>query len=116
MILRASGFGQTGPFAGRSAFNPVGLAYGGLMYLGGWPDRPPLRDGVQAGDYSTALFGFFGTVAALLRRELDGEGQVAEREQRENGWWVENPSFATIRRSSPVGIGPGRASSSSHPR
>lgn len=78
VILRASGFGQTGPFAGRSAFNPVGLAYGGLMYLGGWPDRPPLRDGVQAGDYSTALFGFYGTVAALLRRELDGEGQVVD--------------------------------------
>ena len=78
VILRASGFGQTGPLSKRSAFNPVGLAYGGLMYLGGWRDRSPLRDGLQAGDYSTALFGFLGTTAALLRRERDGQGQVVD--------------------------------------
>jgi formyl-CoA transferase len=78
VILRSSGFGQSGPDAGRAAFNPVGLAFGGLTYLGGWPDRPPLRDGVTAGDYSTALFNVLGMVAALLRRDLDGEGQVVD--------------------------------------
>src|SRR6185503_1350779 len=66
VLLRASGFGQTGPYAARAAFNPVGLAFGGATYLNGWPDRPPLRDGVTAGDYSTALFNVSGMLAALL--------------------------------------------------
>jgi len=48
------GFGQSGPYAARAAFNPVGLAFGGMTYLNGFPDRPPCRDGVTAGDYSTA--------------------------------------------------------------
>jgi formyl-CoA transferase len=78
VLLRSSGFGQTGPYTGRAAFNPVGLAFGGLTYLNGWPDRPPLRDGVMAGDYSTALFNVLGTMAALLRRDVDGQGQVVD--------------------------------------
>jgi len=78
VVLRASGFGQTGPYAARAAFNPVGLAFGGATYLNGWPDRPPLRDGVTAGDYSTALFNVLGVMAALLRRDVDGEGQVVD--------------------------------------
>jgi succinyl-CoA---D-citramalate CoA-transferase len=78
VLLRSSGFGQSGPYAARAAFNPVGLAFGGLTYLGGFPERPPLRDGVTAGDYSTALFNVLGVVAALLRRDLDGEGQVID--------------------------------------
>ena len=78
VLLRSSGFGQSGPYAGRAAFNPVGLAFGGVTYLGGWPDRPPLRDGVMAGDYTTALFNVLGVLAALLRRDLDGEGQVVD--------------------------------------
>ena len=78
VLLRSSGFGQSGPYAARAAFNPVGLAFGGMTYLNGWPDRPPLRDGVTAGDYSTALFNVLGIVAALLRRDLDGEGQVVD--------------------------------------
>jgi succinyl-CoA---D-citramalate CoA-transferase len=78
VLLRSSGFGQTGPYTGRAAFNPVGLAFGGLTYLNGWPDRPPLRDGVMAGDYTTALFNVLGMVAALLRRDVDGRGQVVD--------------------------------------
>lgn len=78
VILRTSGFGQTGPYAGRAAFNPVGLGFGGMTYLGGWPDRAPLRDGVMAGDYSAALFGLFGILCALVRRDRDGQGQVVD--------------------------------------
>src|SRR5437667_95229 len=74
VLLRSSGFGQSGPYAGRAAFNPVGLAFGGMTYLNGSPDRPPLRDGVTAADYSTALFNVLGVLAALLCRDLDGEG------------------------------------------
>jgi crotonobetainyl-CoA:carnitine CoA-transferase CaiB-like acyl-CoA transferase len=78
VILRSSGFGQSGPYTARAAFNPVGLAFGGLTYLNGFPDRPPCRDGVTAGDYSTALFNVLGVMAALLRRDRDGEGQVVD--------------------------------------
>jgi len=78
VILRSSGFGQTGPYTARAAFNPVGLAFGGMTYLNGFPDRPPCRDGVTAGDYSTALFNVLGMVAALLRRDVDGQGQLVD--------------------------------------
>ena len=78
VILRSSGFGQTGPYAAGAAFNPVGLAFGGMTYLNGFPDRPPCRDGVTAGDYSTALFNVLGMLAALLRRDVDGRGQVVD--------------------------------------
>jgi formyl-CoA transferase len=78
VILRSSGFGQSGPYAARAAFNPVGLAFGGMTYLNGFPDRPPCRDGVTAGDYSTALFNVLGMVAALLRRDVDGQGQIVD--------------------------------------
>jgi formyl-CoA transferase len=78
VILRSSGFGQRGPYAARAAFNPVGLAFGGMTYLNGWADRPPIRDGVTAGDYTTALVNALGVLAALLRRDIDGEGQVVD--------------------------------------
>jgi succinyl-CoA---D-citramalate CoA-transferase len=78
VILRSAGFGQTGPYAARAAFNPVGLAFGGMTYLNGFPDRPPCRDGVTAGDYSTALFNVLGVVAALLRRDVDDQGQIVD--------------------------------------
>jgi len=78
VILRSSGFGQSGPYTARAAFNPVGLAFGGMTYLNGFPDRPPCRDGVTAGDYSTALFNVLGMVAALLRRDVDGQGQIVD--------------------------------------
>ena len=78
VILRISGFGQFGPYAGRSSYNPVACAFGGVTYLGGWPDRPPLRDGITAGDYVTSLFGVSGVLGALVRRDLDGQGQVVD--------------------------------------
>jgi succinyl-CoA---D-citramalate CoA-transferase len=78
VLLRSSGFGQSGPYTARAAFNPVGLAFGGMTYLNGFPDRPPCRDGVTAGDYSTALFNVLGVLAALLRRDLDGQGQIVD--------------------------------------
>lgn len=78
VIMRISGFGQVGPYSGRSSYNPVACAFGGVTYLGGWPDRAPLRDGVTAGDYVSALFGALGTLEALVRRDLDGRGQVVD--------------------------------------
>jgi crotonobetainyl-CoA:carnitine CoA-transferase CaiB-like acyl-CoA transferase len=78
VIVRSSGFGQDGPYAGRASFNPVATAFGGVTYLGGSPDRLPLRDGITAGDYSPALFNVMGALAGLIRRDLDGRGQVVD--------------------------------------
>src|SRR5262249_21141894 len=78
IVLRSSGFRQTRPYAAPVAFSPLGLAFGGMTYLNGWSDRPPIRDGVTAGDYSTALFNVLGVLAALLCRDADGEGQVVD--------------------------------------
>lgn len=78
VMLRASGYGQTGPYRGRSSWNPVAVAFGGVTYLNGWPDRQPLRDGVMAGDYTTALFNVLAILGGLVRRDFDGQGQVAD--------------------------------------
>ena len=78
VIMRISGFGQNGPYSGRTSYNPVACAFGGVTYVGGWPDRPPLRDGVTAGDYVSGLFGVLGITSALVRRDLDGQGQVVD--------------------------------------
>jgi formyl-CoA transferase len=111
VLLRASGFGQTGPYAGRAAFNPVGLAFGGLTYLNGWPDRVPVRDGVQAGDYTTALFNVLGVLAALWRRDTDGAGQVVDTAMYEavlrlSGDMLAVRSALGIRRERQSGAGP----------
>ncbi|HXJ84163.1 MAG TPA: CoA transferase [Candidatus Methylomirabilis sp.] len=106
VILRSSGFGQNGPYAARAAFNPVGLAFGGMTYLNGWPDRPPIRDGVTAGDYSTALWNVLGVLAALLRRDLDGEGQVVDTAMFECALRLTGDTLAA---RSALGIRRGRA-------
>jgi crotonobetainyl-CoA:carnitine CoA-transferase CaiB-like acyl-CoA transferase len=107
VLLRASGFGQTGPYSHRAAFNPVGLAFGGLTYLNGWPDRTPVRDGVQAGDYTTALFNVLGVLAALWCRDHDGAGQVVDTAMYEA---VLRPSGEMLAVRSALGIRRERAS------
>ena len=78
IVHRASGYGQFGPYRERSSWNPVGIAFGGVTYLNGWPDRAPLRDGLMAGDYTTALFNVLGMLAAITRRDRDDTGQVVD--------------------------------------
>jgi formyl-CoA transferase len=78
IVVRASGFGQFGPNAGRTAFDRVGLAAGGMSYLGGLACRPPLRPGVLVSDYSTGLFGLVGALAALNQRDDQGVGAVVD--------------------------------------
>jgi formyl-CoA transferase len=78
IVVRASGFGQFGPNAGRSAFDRIGLAAGGMSYLGGLASRPPLRPGVLVSDYSTGLFALIGALAALHQRHDQGVGAVVD--------------------------------------
>lgn len=79
VIVRVSGFGQTGPYSGRPGFASVGEAMSGLRYINGYPDMPPPRYGISLGDTLTALFAFEGMMMALYRRDRNGgRGQVVD--------------------------------------
>ena len=78
IMVRISGFGQTGPYADRAGYAAIGEAMGGLRALTGYPDRPPTRVGVSLGDSLTGLMGAYGAVCALAERERTGRGQVID--------------------------------------
>ena len=78
IIVRVSGYGQTGPYAGRAGFGGIGEAMGGWRHIVGEPDRPPSRMGVSIGDSLAATFGCLGALAALRHRDATGEGQVVD--------------------------------------
>ena len=78
IMVRVSGYGQTGPYAERAGYAAVGEAMGGMRYLAGWPDRPPSRAGISIGDSLAATFACLGALAALHHRDRTGEGQVVD--------------------------------------
>lgn len=80
VIVRVSGFGQTGPYAGRPGFASVGEAMGGIRYINGFPNQPPPRFGISLGDTLTAMFAFEGLIMALYWRATggNGKGQVVD--------------------------------------
>ena len=78
VLVRISGYGQDGPYAGRPGFASVGEAMGGLRALTGYPDRPPVRVGLSLGDTLTGMAGALGALAALHERQTSGLGQVVD--------------------------------------
>jgi len=78
VMLRVSGYGQTGPFANKPGFAAIAEAIGGLRYLIGYPDRAPVRTGVSIGDTLASLYGVIGTMIALRHAEQTGEGQIVD--------------------------------------
>jgi len=78
IMIRVSGYGQTGPYSSRAGYASVGEAMGGMRYLCGEPDRPPSRAGLSLGDTLAATFACNGALAALHHREKTGEGQVVD--------------------------------------
>ena len=78
IMVRISGFGQTGPYRHRAGYGIIGEAVSGLRYLNGDPDRPPARNATALTDYITGLYAAFGTVLALLHRQMTGRGQVID--------------------------------------
>jgi CoA:oxalate CoA-transferase len=73
-----SGFGHTGPYATRPAYDMVVQAMGGIMSLTGHPGGPPTRVGTSVGDLTAALFGTVGIASALYDREKTGRGQKVD--------------------------------------
>ncbi len=78
IMVRVSGFGQTGPYSQRAGYGSVGEAMGGIRYIVGDPDRPPVRTGLSIGDSLAATFACVGALAALHHREKTGRGQVVD--------------------------------------
>src|SRR5881227_4346581 len=77
VYVRISVFGQDGPYSSRPGLDRLGIGYGGLLHLTGYPDRPPVRPGVTVSDYLTGVFAAEAALAALYARDARGDGTGA---------------------------------------
>src|SRR5919199_6524151 len=79
VMVRVSGFGQTGPLRDQAGLGAIGEAMGGIRHITGFPDLPPPRTGISLGDSLAATFGALGALTALYHREThSGRGQVVD--------------------------------------
>ena len=78
VVVRISGFGQSGPYRDRPGYGSTGEAMGGLRFITGFDDRPPLKVGISLGDAVAALYATIGTLAALHRRDVTGYGEIVD--------------------------------------
>lgn len=78
IMVRVTGFGQTGPYSDRPGFASIGEAMGGMRYVAGYPDRSPVRAGISIGDTLAGQNGFQGALLALQHRHRTGEGQMVD--------------------------------------
>ncbi len=79
VMVRISAYGQTGPYKDRPGFGRIANAFGGIAYVAGYPDRPPVTPGsATLPDYNSALFGALGALMALRVAERTGVGQVVD--------------------------------------
>lgn len=74
IMVRVSGYGQTGPYAKRSGYDRIALGFSGYMYPTGFPDRYPVRPAFPTADYNTGTFGALATMFALYQRDAQGGG------------------------------------------
>ena len=79
IMVRISGYGQTGPYKDRPGFGRIGNAFGGLSFLAGYPDRPPVTPGsATIPDYLAGIYGAMGALLAMQAREKTGRGQMVD--------------------------------------
>ncbi len=79
VMVRLSGYGQTGPYRDKPGFGAIGEAMGGLRHVTGYPDRPPVRVGISLGDAVASMYGVIGALMALRHRDGNGgRGQVVD--------------------------------------
>jgi len=78
ILVRISGYGQTGPYRARPGFAAIAEAFGGLRYVTGFPDRPPVRPNLSIGDTLASLHGVIGALLALHHLQNGGQGQVID--------------------------------------
>ena len=81
IVVRVSGYGQTGPYAAKAGFGTPATAFSGYTYVSGFPDRPPVNQPTPLADYVTGLFACIAALMALYHRDAgdgDGQGQEAD--------------------------------------
>jgi formyl-CoA transferase len=78
VMVRISGYGQTGPYKERPGFAAIAEAMGGFRYVNGFPDRPPARPNLSIGDTIASFHGVMGALMALREAERTGKGQVVD--------------------------------------
>ncbi len=79
IMVRVSGYGQTGPYASRPGYANVAEGVGGIRYTSGYPDRPPVRTGISIGDTLAGLHAALGALTAVYHRNVNGgKGQVVD--------------------------------------
>lgn len=91
VLVRISGYGQTGPYSARPGYGVISEALSGLRGVTGDPDRPPARMNTSLTDYLTGLYAAFGALAALDHRQRTGEGQVVDAALYEAGFSFMEP-------------------------
>ncbi|MBL8631322.1 MAG: CoA transferase [Rhodospirillaceae bacterium] len=78
IMIRVSGYGQTGPYSHKAGYAAVGEAMGGLRYVVGDPSTPPSRVGISLGDTTAATYACMGALMALHHRHVTGKGQIVD--------------------------------------
>ena len=79
IMVRISGYGQSGPYSSKPGFGSIGEALGGIRYLSGYPDLPPVRTGISIGDSVAAIYAVMSAVMAIYNRDMNGgEGQYID--------------------------------------
>ncbi len=86
ILTRASVYGQTGPYRDRPGLDRNGIGFGGLLYLTGYPDQPPVRPGVIISDYLTGVFNALAVMLALYHRDV----------HRGGGQWVDLSLYESV--------------------
>jgi formyl-CoA transferase len=121
VMVRISGYGQTGPYKDRPGFAAIAESMGGLRYLAGFPDRPPVRVGVSIGDTLAGLYGVIGALLAMHHVKVDrGKGQYIDVALYEAVFGVmeslipEFAAFGYVRERTGASL-PGIAPSSTYP-
>jgi crotonobetainyl-CoA:carnitine CoA-transferase CaiB-like acyl-CoA transferase len=94
ILTRVSVYGQDGPYRDRPGLDRNGIALGGLLYLTGYPDRPPVRPGLIVSDYLTGVFNAFAILAALWERDR----RARETGTPPRGQWVDLSLYESILR------------------
>lgn len=94
VVVRISGYGQTGPYRDRAGFDRVALAFAGITGLTGFADRPPVRPAYFVADYGAGMFAAFGAMLALRARDLTGKGQDVDMALYEAVWRMSGTHIA----------------------
>jgi crotonobetainyl-CoA:carnitine CoA-transferase CaiB-like acyl-CoA transferase len=94
ILTRVSVYGQDGPYRDRPGLDRNGIAMGGLMYITGYPDRPPVRPGLIVSDYLTGVFNAFAILSAIYERDR----RARETGATPRGQWVDLSLYESILR------------------